>query len=390
MSSGSFAKRKVFTVLSIDGGGIRGIIPGTHLAFLESKLQELDGPDVRIADYFDIITGTSTGGLVTAMLTAPDKDNRPLYAAKDITDFYLEHAPKIFPQQNRNNFIGNLISTFTGPKYDGKYLKSLLNDLLSNLTLKQTLTDVLIPTFDIKLLQPIIFSTNDAKENALSNARISDICIGTSAAPTFLPAHSFTTSDKGNSRNFELIDGGVAANNPTMLAISHISKEIARKNSEFKDMKSMDSNRMLVLSLGTGAAKQEMKYSASKASKWGLINWIFDNGSTPLIDIFFDSNSDIVDFHLSAIFQAQNSKENYLRIQYDTLTGNESSVDVSTEENLKRLVEIGKEMLEKPVSRVNLETGKYETAEGEGTNAEALTEFAKLLSEERKHRRSNK
>lgn len=72
------------------------------------------------------------------------------------------------------------------------------------------------------------------------------------------------------------------------------------------------------------------------------------------------------------------------------MTGNESSVDVSTEENLKRLVEIGKEMLEKPVSRVNLETGKYETAEGEGTNAEALTEFAKRLSEERKHRRSNK
>lgn len=80
-------------------------------------------------------------------------------------------------------------------------------------------------------------------------------------------------------------------------------------------MKSMDSNRMLVLSLGTGAAKQEMKYSAAKASKWGLINWIFDNGSTPLIDIYFDSNSDIADFHLSAIFQAQNSKENYLRIQ---------------------------------------------------------------------------
>lgn len=100
-----------------------------------------------------------------------------------------------------------------------------------------------------------------------------------------------------------------------MLAISHISKEITRKNSEFTSMKPMDGKRMLVLSLGTGAAKQEMKYSAAKASKWGLINWIFDNGSTPLIDIYSDSNSDIVDFHLSALFQSQNSKENYLRIQ---------------------------------------------------------------------------
>ena len=85
------------TVLTIDGGGIRGLIPGTILAFLEARLQELDGPDVRIADYFDIVAGTSTGGLVTAMLTAPDKEGRPLFAAKDINDFYLRHSPKIFP-----------------------------------------------------------------------------------------------------------------------------------------------------------------------------------------------------------------------------------------------------------------------------------------------------
>jgi hypothetical protein len=87
----------IVTVLSIDGGGVRGIIPGTILAFLEAKLQELDGPDARIADYFDVIAGTSTGGLVTAMLTAPNKEGRPLFAAKDINDFYLKHCPKIFP-----------------------------------------------------------------------------------------------------------------------------------------------------------------------------------------------------------------------------------------------------------------------------------------------------
>jgi hypothetical protein len=88
----------IVTVLTIDGGGVRGIIPGTILAFLEEKLQELDErPDARIADYFDVIAGTSTGGLVTAMLTAPNKEGRPLFAAKEINDFYLEHCPKIFP-----------------------------------------------------------------------------------------------------------------------------------------------------------------------------------------------------------------------------------------------------------------------------------------------------
>ena len=62
-----------------------------------SASQEMDGPDARIADYFDVIAGTSTGGLITAMLTAPDKEGRPLFAAKDINDFYLRHSPKIFP-----------------------------------------------------------------------------------------------------------------------------------------------------------------------------------------------------------------------------------------------------------------------------------------------------
>ncbi|KAF3339433.1 Patatin-like protein 2 [Carex littledalei] len=87
----------IVTILSIDGGGVRGLIPAAILVFLESKLQELDGEDARIADYFDVISGTSTGGLVTTMLAAPNEQKRPLFSAKDIITFYNENIPKIFP-----------------------------------------------------------------------------------------------------------------------------------------------------------------------------------------------------------------------------------------------------------------------------------------------------
>lgn len=83
-SKGSVGKR--ITVLSIDGGGVRGLIPATILEELEAKLQRLDGPEVRLVDYFDMIAGTSTGGLITAMLTAPSNENakRPLCSVKEV------------------------------------------------------------------------------------------------------------------------------------------------------------------------------------------------------------------------------------------------------------------------------------------------------------------
>ncbi|XP_022741794.1 patatin-like protein 3 [Durio zibethinus] len=381
----SCAKRKMVTVLSIDGGGIRGIIPGTLLAFLESKLQELDGPNARITDYFDIVAGTSTGGLVATMLTAPSKENRrqPMYEAKDINKFYLEHSPKIFPQDSNN-------PSTAGPKYDGIYLRSLINQLLGDITIKQTLTDVVIPTFDIKLLQPVIFSTNDAKVNAWKNARLADACIGTSAAPTLLPAYYFETKDSNEKiHTFNLIDGAVAANNPTLIAISHVWMEIMKKNADFIDIEPMDSKRMLVLSLGTGTAHMDApKYDAVTANNWSMSDWIFRNGNTPLLDSCWHASSDMVDFHVSALFQCSRCNENYLRIQDDTLTGDASTADVATEENLQKLVEIGNKLLKKRASKLklNFETGQLKEAEGGHTNEEALAKFAMKLHEQRNFR----
>ncbi|KAE8683344.1 Patatin-like protein 2 [Hibiscus syriacus] len=343
----------LITVLSIDGGGVRGLIPGAILAFLESELQKLDGEEARLADYFDVISGTSTGGLVTAMLTAPSpsEGNRPLFSAKDINDFYLQHCPKIFPQDGSPFApVTKLFKSLSGPKYDGEYLHNIVREKLGR--------DQIGPNIDE----------------------------GTSAAPTYLPAHQFETKDStGQVKEFHLIDGGVASNNPTLVAMSEVAKAIARKSSDYDRIEPNDYARFQVLSLGTGSQKLEEKYEAHKAAKWGLLSWLNYENSTPLIDVFMQASSDMVDFHLATVFRALHCEDSYLRIQDDTLSGELASVDISTEENLENLVKIGEQLLKKPVSRVDLGTGKFEPAD-QGTNQEALIRLAHVLSEEKRLR----
>ncbi|XP_057440221.1 patatin-like protein 2 [Lotus japonicus] len=371
------------TILSIDGGGIRGIIPATILEFLEAQLQELDGESARLADYFDVITGTSTGGLVTAMLSAPNDKQRPLFAAKDIKPFYLEHCPMIFPQ-HRGPLVSirNLFKTIGGPKYNGKYLHKVVKEKLGEIRVHETLTNVVIPTFDIKTMQPTIFSSYKIKSSPCLDAQLSDICISTSAAPTYLPAYPFKNQDsEGNVQEFNLIDGGVCANNPTLVAVNEVTKQIINQHPDFFSIKPMEYGRFLIISLGTGTAKNEQKFNAKMAAKWGLLDWLTKSGSTPLIELFTQSSGDMVDFHLSTVTQALNSQDNYLRIQDDTLVGTDSSVDVATKENLERLSQIGEKLLKKPVSKVNLDNGDlFVPVENRETNEDALRRFAKILS----------
>ncbi|KQK16211.1 hypothetical protein BRADI_1g27430v3 [Brachypodium distachyon] len=334
---------RLITVLSIDGCGIRGLIPSTIIDY---------GPEARIADYFDVISGTSTGALVTSMLAAPGPNKRPLFAASKLKDFYLENGPKIFPRKKLGflNPAANMFGAVMGPKYDGKFLHDKIKELTHKAKIKDMITNIIVPTFDVNTLQPIIFSTYEAKEDSLKNAHLSDICISTSAAPTYFPAHLFKTYDsdpkaKVKEWEYHLVDGGVAANNPTMVAMTMITKE--------------DDDHQ------GGSAKR--KYPAPKCAKWGVLRWLYDDGFTPLIDIFSHASADMVDIHAAVLFKALCVKENYLRIQHDSLEGDTSSVDIATKKNMHVLIGIGKELLERKVARVNINTGVYETMEGDGT-----------------------
>lgn len=97
-----------------------------------------------------------------------------------------------------------------------------------------------------------------------------------------------------------------------------MTKEIFLKNSDFFPIKPTDYGKFLVISLGTGSAKQEGKFSAPAAAKWGLFSWLQNKGTTPIIDIFTEASADMVDIHASVLFQALHSERNYLRIQVRT------------------------------------------------------------------------
>lgn len=98
----------------------------------------------------------------------------------------------------------------------------------------------------------------------------------------------------------------------TLMAITHVWEQVLTGKPEFSNVEAMD---MLVLSLGCGVAKSEKKYSAAEAQQWGMLLWIYNNGASPIIDIFSDASSDMVDIHVSTLFQSLRRQENYLRIQ---------------------------------------------------------------------------
>ncbi|KAF4355841.1 hypothetical protein F8388_004127 [Cannabis sativa] len=419
---------KLVTILSIDGGGVRGIIPGIILNFLETQLQQLDGEDARIADYFDFIAGTSTGGLVTAMLTMPNERNRPMFAAEEIKNFYLHESELIFPQgseegkksilmskphcyDNIANWVESIWSSYGvpayqtmegfiemverkvfNPKYDGDYLHKKIKDITGEKRLHETLTNVIIPSFDIKLLQPVIFSTLKAKRDDSEDLLLTDICIGTSAAPYYFPPYYFENKSSKGTKRFNLIDGGVAANNPvifqlcvTLLAIREVMKEMSLDENSCFDI--MDHSKLLILSLGTGSSKQCEKFEAGDGKTWGLYKWFKGpKGTTPLMDVVLTAMDDMVDIYMSVFFGASSFKDNYLRVQVDSLKYTEASTDNSKQENLENLVKIGNELLKKPVANVNLETGVCEPTQDKRTYEEELIKFAKRLSFERRCR----
>lgn len=100
-----------------------------------------------------------------------------------------------------------------------------------------------------------------------------------------------------------------------LVAIREVTKQASRNDPNFSPIQPLDYGRLLVISLGTGRAKQELKYSAEMAAKWGLFGWLIQGNSSPLVDVFTQAPADMVDYFISVVFQALHNDDNYLRIQ---------------------------------------------------------------------------
>jgi patatin-like phospholipase/acyl hydrolase len=244
------------------------------------------------------------------------------------------------------------------PRYNPENLDELLEEKCGNRTLSEALTNVIIPSFDIERQSPVFFSS---WEPSLKAALVKDVCRATTAAPTFLPPAYFTvppTDDKkkkeekndhtkkdpqtqavGEILQFNMIDGGIAVNNPTYVGITQAMRHFSRGN-PVKEMAYQNFSNFLVLSLGTG--QHRTRYLAKDAAKWGVINWLRHNRDVPLFSCLENASADMVDYNLSMMFNAHKSNHNYLRIQTN-ISPELSKLDDS--KNLEKLMSIGVKLL---------------------------------------------
>ncbi|QCE04866.1 Acyl transferase/acyl hydrolase/lysophospholipase [Vigna unguiculata] len=351
------------SILSIDGGGIRGIIPATVLIHLDNALKAKD-PTSSLADYFDVISGTSTGGLMSLMLSAPSSpgSNTPLFTPSEVVNFYKTYGPDIFKLRP----IWDLTKC---PKYDGKFLANKARELLKETRLNQTLTNVVIPSFDEQKIYPVIFSSFKLKTEAYLNAKLSDICVATSAAPTLLPSHQF----ENDGVQFDLVDGAIAANNPAMAAVSEVIQEHHAEK------------EILLLSLGTGIPKAKDKLGDDNDDDSCLLRWLGEHSDT-ISEVI--SKTDMTHSYLATIFPGLFPAENYLRIEEYNLDPSMGAVDNTTEENMDSLVKVGNALLDKKAKRMNVNT--FVTFKLHQTNAMALDMLAEKLYAERQLRLKRK
>lgn len=266
-------EQKPFKILSIDGGGIRGVFPAMFLSKLEARLKETGNEKTQIYQHFDLICGTSTGGIIAIALALG-------IPAHEIYKLYLDNAATIFGC--KKSFSGQVMYA----AHERTVLEKLVKEKFSarfngnDPRLIDCKTAVCIPIYDLLLGKPsVLKSKYHPKFSRDYHIPAYMAAMATGAAPTFFNPYSTTYTDlNGIETAFQnKVDGGVMANNPTLLGIIEAQVAFYQPLSNLR-----------VLSLGTGYQKFT---DGKKRTKWGLWYWMKQNKKTRLIDLFMQGQS---------------------------------------------------------------------------------------------------
>jgi patatin-like phospholipase/acyl hydrolase len=253
-------------VLAIDGGGIRGIIPAIILGAFEKALAK------PLHKVFDLIAGTSTGGIIALGLGTKCKGDGP-YTSGDLLELYVQNGPAIFRRQ-----LLTVIRQVFRPKYSPAALESILTKYFGDTVFSSALTNLLISSYNLQSQLPFFFKSERAKSDPDYDWKVRDIARATSAAPTFFPPFHL----QSGAQDYALVDGGVFANNPAMAAYAearHVYPE---------------AQQYLVVRVGTGDRQDHISFAAAR--NWGLLPW-----AKQIVPVFMDSVSEAVDYELNQL-----------------------------------------------------------------------------------------
>jgi patatin-like phospholipase/acyl hydrolase len=304
-------------VLSIDGGGIRGLIPATVLTELENRTGK------RVAELFDMIAGTSTGGILALGLAKPSAadESRPEFEASDLAALYKTEGGRIFARSPWHHI--HALDNLFDERYDAAGIESVLEHYFDDVPLSKAVTEVLVTSYELQTRQPWFFARHKARENADSDFPMRFVARATSAAPTYFQPEAVPKTSPTQS----LVDGGVYANNPAMCAWVE-AKKLHPGPEE-----------VLVVSLGTGQHTRPIPYNDAKG--WGLAHW-----AKPILDVVFDGVSDTIDHQMTVLCQeSETGDPRYYRFQTELDIGSDD-MDNVTKTNLTALERKAHDLIE--------------------------------------------
>jgi patatin-like phospholipase/acyl hydrolase len=322
---GGMADRKC--VLAVDGGGIRGVVPAIVMAAIEERTGR------RIGELFDLIAGTSTGGILALGSAVPDEHGKPAFAATDLLSLYVDHGQEIFPQHHiwRDPLAWRGVAR---PKYDPGPLERLLRERFGDTMMSQGVTELAITSYDMYRSQPFFFKRSYARDNAAWDCEMWKAARSTSAAPTYFPPFQLEPFSVTDTMHV-LVDGGVFVNNPTVCGYVEALDlwAVAQPDTE-----------IVVCSIGTGSKRMRQH---DDIERWGALEW-----APAILDTVFDGVADAVDYQMTRLCRHEDDIERYFRFQTDVPQGTSAAMDDASPEHVEQLKLLASELVERDEERL--------------------------------------